>query len=80
MNTGFTFESAGRKRTPMERWIDLPNVEAVRQTRTELLCRIAGREVAVPSHLIRAGSAVWAWGDRGVLTVPFWFAVDVGLV
>ena len=63
----------------MERWIDVPNVQAVRQTDSALLCRIGDREVTVPRSVIRAGSHVWSWGDRGILTVPYWFAVDAGL-
>jgi hypothetical protein len=61
----------------MERWLDIADVEAIRETRSGLLCRIAGKEVAVPFAVIRADSQVWRWGDRGVLTLPFWFATDV---
>jgi hypothetical protein len=63
----------------MERWLDIDKVEAVRETSTELYCRIKGKEIAVPFVVIRADSQVWGWGDRGVLTLPFWFATGAGL-
>jgi hypothetical protein len=68
-----------RTRLVMERWLNIDDVEAVRETPTELLCRIDGREVPVPFEVIRPDSQVWRWGDRGVLTLPFWFATGAGL-
>lgn len=64
----------------MECWIDLRNVEVVRHQERDLVCRIDGRQVTVPSYLLKPGSQVWGAGDRGTLVVPRWFAANAGLI
>jgi hypothetical protein len=45
-----------------------------------LICEIGTRRHSVPHHLIRIGSEVRKFGDRGRLVIPQSLARDLGLV
>jgi hypothetical protein len=60
--------------------VRIEDVEVVGASDADLLCRIRGRIVRVPSLLVAPSSEVQAVGDRGTLVVERWLAIGLGLV
>ena len=59
---------------------DFENVEALRDTKKALLCKIDGQELWVPKSQIHDDSEVWEVGHEGKLVVTEWWAMQKGLV
>lgn len=59
--------------------VELPGVEAIRETDLALLCVIDEREVWIPKSQITDDSTVNAKGDVGTLVITQWLADEKGL-
>jgi hypothetical protein len=60
--------------------VELPDVAVLDQDVSTVLCLIGGRRVSVPSLLVQSGTTVQHRGDRGMLVIPRWLGIGLGLV
>ena len=59
--------------------VTLHDVLVLRESDTDLFCRIEGRDRWIPRDKLCAGSTVRRLGDLGTIVVPRPFAVEWGL-
>jgi hypothetical protein len=60
--------------------VEFRDVEVLDEVVAGLLCRIAAQQVTVPSLLLQPRTAVRRAGDRGMLVIPRWLGIGLGLV
>ena len=59
--------------------VEFEDVEVVGDTGLTLVCVVNGRRVMIPPLQLDRRSLVRRVGDRGLLVIPRWLAIDLGL-
>ena len=60
--------------------VELPDVEVLDASGSDIVCLLGARRITVPSLLMQPGTAVRQRGDRGKLVIPRWLGIGLGLV
>jgi hypothetical protein len=66
--------------TPSMETVEFRDVEVLDAKGEDLRCAVAGKQVVVPLLTVQPESEVHAAGDRGLLVIPRWLAIGLGLL